>query len=152
MVKLKKKKQIIKMAKAKKVKEVRPEFAGGQGDMTTNQVVQDTPPVQDPESIVYHPLLVLDKDNFVFTPSEMDRNFYEGLYALAMKINTIAQVVKDPELGPLNENLNTFLMANAYKCQQEGLIESVKMKDWETKVATILEKFKGVPTDGVVGE
>ena len=33
------------MAKAKKVKEVRPELAGGQGDMVTNQVVQDTPEV-----------------------------------------------------------------------------------------------------------
>ena len=147
------------MAKAKKVKEVRPELAGGQGDMVTNQVVQDTPevvqdtpPEQDPESIVYHPLLVLDKDNFVFTPSEMDRNFYEGLYALAMKINAISQLLKDPELGPLNENLNTFLMANAYKCQQEGLVESVKMKDWEAKVATILEKFKSVPTEEVVAE
>ena len=114
---------------------------------TTTSTIVDTPeqtvnPEQDPEAVVYHPLLMLEGDAFTFTPGEMDTNFYEALYGLSMKLDVIRQAVQDEELHHLTNYLHTFLMACAYKCQQEGLISKPKFKDWNEKVKEIATKLK----------
>jgi hypothetical protein len=105
--------------------------------------------IESNNELVLHPILLLLKDNFEFTPGNMDVYFFGALYRLLVLMTSIAEKEQNEELNQLLEVYKHFIMSSVQKCSQDGFIEPVltselenKFQEYSSKIIEEIQKIK----------